>query len=88
MQKTPIEAGVLKRDGSTVTIECTISCSDQISVALFNPAGKQLASLVKRHLTTGKNKFLWDAGTFSQGCYILKVKAGTYTYTKLVQFIR
>jgi hypothetical protein len=87
IQKVPLKTGSLSRFGSTIAIEFTIPHSDHVAVTMYDLAGKEMSSLVKKYLTAGSYRYLWDTHAFARGCYAVRLQAGEHTCMKIVQIV-
>jgi hypothetical protein len=73
------EIDPLSREGSIVAIEFTIPYQSQVAVKMYDPAGREISSLVNQRLNAGSYKYFWDTHTFARGCYVARLQAGATT---------
>ncbi len=73
------------RSGSIATVAFTLFHEDQASIALFDPVGREVSTLVNRHFKAGSYRYSWDTHAVARGCYLARFQAGPRTCVKLVQ---
>ena len=77
----------LSGSGSIVAVEFSIPHPDRVTVTMYDPAGKEISSLINQQLNTGSYRYLWDTHTFARGCYMARMKVGATTCIKLVRIV-
>ena len=79
--------GTANCSGSKIAVEFNIPRSERMTIKMYTPAGREMASLVNKHLDAGSYRYFWDTHTLAQGCYAIKLLAGANTCSKLVQIV-
>jgi photosystem II stability/assembly factor-like uncharacterized protein len=74
-------------NSSAVAIEFAISHRVPVTIDMYNPTGRAMASLINRYLDAGHHRFSWDMHTYARGCYVVRIRAGSATYTKPVYLV-
>jgi hypothetical protein len=73
--------------GSTLTVEFTIPHPDRVTVTMYDLAGKEISSLVNRHLDAGSYRYFRDTRALPRGCYAVRLRAGATDCVKLVRIM-
>jgi hypothetical protein len=76
--------GPLSHNGSLFAIEFGISRSDQVTIAMYNLAGRKMPESINQHLNAGSYQFIMDMRAFARGCYVVRMQAGEFTSVQIV----
>jgi hypothetical protein len=68
--------------GAQVTIEFALPKDTQVQVAVFDVAGRRLATVEDGPLATGVYQRSWNVANVTKGLYFVRLKAGAETLTK------
>ncbi len=72
----------------TTTIQYTVPENVHIKIQLFNVFGQAVATLVDVERDAGYYAVRWDASSLPSGVYFYRLKAGPFTGTKKMLFLR
>jgi hypothetical protein len=78
----------LLHHNTNISIEFSLSRAIPISIHLYNLLGHKIACLANTTLNAGSYCFTWDTRNVARGCYTLRIKAGTNSYSKSIPLIR
>lgn len=53
----------------------------EVSLEIFNMAGRKVATVIKKEMKVGTHRTLWDSKNLSNGAYIARLKAGKFIKT-------
>lgn len=67
---------------STTTIEFALPKPEQVTVEVFDTAGRRIRSLADEKMAAGVHRFSFDGENLAAGVYFCRVTAGTYHDTK------
>ena len=86
VQREVTEYGLAVMDvtSAQATIEFALPADTHVSVAVFDVAGRSLATVEDAMLTTGVYQRVWNMGATARGVYFVRLKAGAVTLTKTV----
>lgn len=78
---------------SETVIELALSKPDVVKVEIYDITGRKVRTLMNGFVATGKHRFIWDGKNdngvvSSSGVYVFRVKAGSFTETRRVTFLR
>lgn len=62
--------------------------ASQVSIAVYNTLGQEVATLVNRHQEAGAYSVSFDASQLSAGVYLYVMKAGDFTMTKQMVLVK
>jgi ligand-binding sensor domain-containing protein len=65
-----------------------LPASSFVTLKMFNPAGKEVATLVDRRMPAGNHRTEWNASGMPSGIYFYRIQAGAYSETKKIVVIR
>ncbi|MDD5676054.1 MAG: hypothetical protein PHC61_17920, partial [Chitinivibrionales bacterium] len=65
-----------------MTANFALPHSDLVSIKIYNLSGREIVSLVNRHLEAGPHGFLWNTGEVAPGCYMAQMQIGPNAYAK------
>jgi photosystem II stability/assembly factor-like uncharacterized protein len=71
-----------------VTVEFSLSNSDQVTARMYDPSGHAITPLVNRFMGPGAYNVSWDAGNMAAGRYMVRMKVGPNTFVKSVPILR
>jgi hypothetical protein len=60
-----------------VAINFTLADPEPITVKIYNVTGREITSLVHKHLGPGFHTVLWDTRNIAAGCYMVRMQAGS-----------
>lgn len=66
----------------TTTIEFRIPSAGAVSIAVFDIAGRHVATLVNEHLQPGSYSVKWTASDLPSGVYLYRLQAGGFQRTR------
>jgi hypothetical protein len=73
--------------GSSVAIEYAVPHSGQVAVTMYNLTGREISSLVNRHLEAGSYRYLLNTYAYTRGCYAVRLQAGTHSCITTIQIV-
>jgi hypothetical protein len=72
----------------TTTINYQLSTPGRVVLKVYDPLGKEVATLVDRTETGGNKSVQFDAGTLPSGVYFYRLQAGSWVETKKLVLMR
>lgn len=66
----------------TTTIKFSIPVAAFVKLVVYDLTGKEVETIVSKHLTAGSYISDWDASKFNSGVYFFRITAGNFTDTK------
>ena len=63
----------------STTIRYTLPAAAEVSITVFDIAGRQVAAYPQGRRSVGEHSFEWDAGEFASGVYFYQLRAGDYS---------
>ena len=72
----------------STTITFHLPSSSFVTLKVFDSTGKEVASLVDRHLPAGSHNTEWNASGMPSGIYLYRIQAGTCSETKKLILMR
>ncbi|MBK6766589.1 MAG: S8 family peptidase [bacterium] len=74
---------------STVQIPFEIGSARDISLAIFNVLGQEVATLIHHErLTPGSHRTMWSAEAAASGVYLVKLSSGEHTATQKILLVK
>ena len=70
------------------TLRFDIPEQAQVSLAIYDLQGRQVASLVDGMLSAGQHSVPWNAEGYSSGVYFVKIMAGGYMDTQKLLLVK
>ncbi len=70
------------------TIAFSLPGPGRISAALYDLSGRRIMSLVNNYFGSGPHSILWDAGNLAEGCYTVRMQAGSNRLARSVLITR
>jgi hypothetical protein len=71
-----------------VAIECSVTKRDRVELAINDLTGRIVITLVDQYLTPGAYKYSWSFGRQTAGCYMVRMRIGSKSFSKMVQIVR
>jgi hypothetical protein len=71
-----------------VTVEFSLSHSDQVTLGMYDLSGHEITPLVNRHMGPGAYNVSWAAGKMAAGRYMVRMQVGPSTFVKSVPIFR
>jgi len=59
-----------------------------VSVKVFDPLGREIATLLNESLNAGQYEIPWNARSLTSGIYFYRIDAGKYHVTKKAVLIK
>jgi hypothetical protein len=59
-----------------------------VTLAVFNPLGQQVATLVEGEMEAGHHEVTFDASSLASGVYLYRLTAGEYAQTRALILLR
>jgi hypothetical protein len=72
----------------SLTIAFTLAQQGEVSLEVFDSKGKYVNTITHNIFTQENNQITWNASAVSQGVYLLKMKAGSYSATKRISVVK
>jgi hypothetical protein len=69
-------------------IEFSVATLSNVTIKIYNPSGKEVATLVNGIYGQGVYKINWNAGELASGVYFYRIQAGNFTETKRLTLIK
>ena len=76
------------RANGVSTLEYSLPVASNVSLAVFDVAGRRVAMLEQGSRSAGTHQVMWDAKGVASGVYFYRLQAGSATVTKSVMIIR
>jgi len=76
------------RSARTLSINFSLPNSELVSVKIYNLSGHEIATLVNQNLSSGPHCLQWDTRAVANGCYMVRMQAGSNTYVRSVPIFR
>jgi hypothetical protein len=76
------------RVGLPVAVEFTVPHPARVVIKMYDPAGKEVSTLVRQCPDRGAYRALWDTRSLAPGCYAIRLQAGVISWIKTVQIMR
>ena len=70
------------------TIEFSIPIDGDVSINIYDLAGKEVSSLSNQYYSSGSHQIIWDAENYSSGIYFIKIMSGNHINTQVVTLIK
>jgi hypothetical protein len=71
---------------TTITFE--IARSDHVTLAVFDPYGRHIATLADGPYQAGSYRVRWDAAGLASGVYLYRLQTGAYSAAGKVVLVR
>jgi hypothetical protein len=72
----------------TSTVAFDLPHRAHVSLAVYDVAGRRVATLVDRELEAGTHRVAWDAAGVAAGTYLYRMRSGTFTRTLRTLLVR
>jgi len=73
---------------SSTTIRYTIPAASEVSLRLYDVQGREVAVLVDQFQSPGMYQIVLDASRWSAGVYLIRLRAGLWTQTRKIVFLK
>ncbi|HYV92884.1 MAG TPA: T9SS type A sorting domain-containing protein [Chitinophagales bacterium] len=73
---------------SSAILSFSLEQSENVSLMIFDIAGRYVATVANEFFEDGNNELTWDASDINQGIYFLKLNAGSYSAVKRISIIK
>ena len=67
----------------TTTLSFAIPVDSELSLSIYNLQGREVVSLINGNLEMGYHSVVWNADTFSNGVYFVKMTAAGDKYISI-----
>jgi len=84
----PVNLKMYSQSHSNMTIQFSLSHSDQVSVRIYNLSGREIATLINKNLVAGKHSLSWDTKNVVAGCYAVKMQVGSNVFVRNIPVSR
>jgi hypothetical protein len=72
----------------TTTILFSLPVKSYISLKIFDLLGREVATIVSEEMSAGNYSRQWNANKFSSGLYFYQLRAGSFTETRILLFLK
>ena len=72
----------------STTIEYYLPNNTEISIAIYDLQGRQIASLINDVVSAGNHSIVWNANNYSSGIYFVKMVAGNFIETQKLVMVK
>ena len=73
----------------STTIEFSIPFSAEVSLKIYNLLGQEIATLInEKEMSDGDHRISWDAESVSNGTYIYRITAGSFSLSKKMVLLK
>ena len=69
---------------SLAKISFTLQHEAPVSIKVYNLSGRHISTLIEKNLGAGEHLVFWDARNMANGCYTIKMVAGTNIQAKVL----
>jgi hypothetical protein len=76
------------RVNTHLTIDCSLPRIEDVLVNIYNPAGREIASIVNNRFNPGIYCWSWETAKIPSGCYTVALRTKTAVFTKSVPVVR
>jgi hypothetical protein len=66
---------------NATTIEYQLPQAEQVTITVFDLAGRRVATLVDDHVEAGTHSVVWQANGLASGVYLYRIQAGSFSKT-------
>ncbi|MBT3232973.1 MAG: T9SS type A sorting domain-containing protein, partial [Calditrichaeota bacterium] len=73
---------------STVKLSIYMPKIDHVSLSVFDINGREVSRLVDGNVGAGRQTFVWNAGDFSAGVYVVRMSAGDVSEMRKMVLVR
>ena len=77
-----------REDGGTVSIEFTPPGEGAFALAVFDVAGRRIATLDGSARSAGRQRVVWNTSGVPSGMYFLRLRAGTFAINRPILVVR
>ncbi len=72
----------------STTISFTVPRAGKVNIAVFNALGAKVATLADGSFSGGTHRLVWNAEGMASGAYFCRMRAGDYTETRRMLFVK
>jgi Secretion system C-terminal sorting domain len=72
----------------STTINFSLSASSDVSLRIIDLLGRDVAMLCEERLESGEHSYIWNASRYSDGVYLCRINAGSYTESRKLIFLK
>jgi hypothetical protein len=72
----------------TTTVEFTVKNAEFVELKVFDMLGREVTTLVNEVLAPGTYSVAWDAGGFTTGVYLYRMRAGEFMATRKMLLVK
>lgn len=65
-----------------VAINFSLAQSQMVTLRIFTLSGREIATLINKHLGAGEHSLSWDTKNMAAGCYAVKMQVGSNVVVK------
>jgi hypothetical protein len=81
-KSTGLNLKALNQSSHNVAISFFLAQSQRVTLKIYNLFGREIAMLVNRTLEAGKQKISWNTKDMAEGCYAVRIQAGSNIFVK------
>ncbi len=81
---TNVTLRVGSRRGNTVTLEYSLPTASDVTIALYDIAGRRMTTLLNGSQDQGMHQLSWNSGSLKRGMYFIRLQAGAVVVTKSI----
>lgn len=70
------------------TLEYYLPQSGQVTLKIYDPLGKEVATMVSGQQQAGNHKVNFNAASFPSGVYMFKIQAGNFSQSKKMVLLK
>ena len=72
----------------STTIDFVVPTEEFVNLAVYNSLGEEVITLFNDVVAAGKHSVIFNAGNLASGMYIVKMKAGSFVYSKKITLMK
>jgi len=72
----------------TTTLSFVLPEAGEVLLAVYDITGREVASLVNGHISSGEHSVVWDANGMSSGIYFARLESGKTQMTQKLLLIK
>jgi PKD repeat protein len=73
---------------SATTVQFGLPAEAHVEIAVYNVAGRKVATVADAHYPAGMHSVRWEARTVASGLYFYQIRAGSHLETKRMMLLR
>ena len=78
----------MARTGNTATVRYSLPAPARVLVAVYDVAGRRLATLENAPQSAGAHEVTWDTSSLPHGTYFCRLQAGAVKATRSLLIVR